>query len=420
MQIFHSNPFRVLGIKANASAPEKQKVKNRIAAYIKVGKTPSLDFDLSPPLDQLKRTQELIDIKSNEILSDEDKVKNALFWFVSGGTIDDIALSNLTESKDFDKALVNFEKGSKGFVINKSTICSIINHSTLEIINYPNHNDKDRLKAAINRKLDIASSDQYLTLLLNFLNPNNLTIRSNSIKPQIVDSLKLLLKELFPNSKSETLYLEFFSTQKEIVENIKEDVNKTKIERIKTFVNNTIEKREDLASNYFQSAMMSTFPKLGNELLDNTQILLDEIKNSYGENHIKTCNIYEEVLTEVNYCALYPFSALMEEFNSLTEAKNYDALRNLILNVGRDPFDQIIKTTSRAARININVPIMDSIESNLNIYQESKPTWHEWYDQSKSGSSSGSSGDGCGSSIENVLGYIFWGIIIIGFIRGCN
>ena len=58
MNLFNSNPFRVLGIRANASAPEKQKVKNRIAAYIKVGKTPSLDFDLSPPLDQLKRTQE--------------------------------------------------------------------------------------------------------------------------------------------------------------------------------------------------------------------------------------------------------------------------------------------------------------------------------------------------------------------------
>ena len=97
MKLFNTNPYRILGIKANASAPEKQKVKSRIAAYIKVGKAPMLDFDLCPPLEQIERTQELIDLKSNEILSDEDKVKNALFWFVSGGTIDDIALSNLTE-----------------------------------------------------------------------------------------------------------------------------------------------------------------------------------------------------------------------------------------------------------------------------------------------------------------------------------
>ena len=70
------------------------------------------------------------------------------FWFVSGGTIDDIALSNLTESKDLEKALSNFEKGSNDFVISKSSISSIINHSTLDIICYCDHKDKDRLKAA--------------------------------------------------------------------------------------------------------------------------------------------------------------------------------------------------------------------------------------------------------------------------------
>ena len=71
MKIFNLNPYRVLGIKANASAPEKQKVKNRIAAYIKVGKAPVLDFDLTPPLKELARNQELIGLKSNEILSEE-------------------------------------------------------------------------------------------------------------------------------------------------------------------------------------------------------------------------------------------------------------------------------------------------------------------------------------------------------------
>ena len=67
MKLFDSNPYRVLGIKANASAPEKQKAKAKMAAYIKVGKDPVLDFDLSPPLKKITHTQELIDLKSNTI-----------------------------------------------------------------------------------------------------------------------------------------------------------------------------------------------------------------------------------------------------------------------------------------------------------------------------------------------------------------
>ena len=170
MRLYSSNPYRVLGILANASAPEKQKVKARIAAYIAVGKPPILDFDLCPPLEKIERTQELIDLKSNEILSDEDKLKHAIFWFISGGTIDDIALSNLTQSKEIEKARLNFEKGCKGFVITEQSITSIINHSTLEIINYVSHGDKERLKKAIENKLAIVNSESHLNFILNLLN----------------------------------------------------------------------------------------------------------------------------------------------------------------------------------------------------------------------------------------------------------
>ncbi|MDC0459805.1 hypothetical protein OAM07_03525 [Crocinitomicaceae bacterium] len=63
MKLFDSNPYRILGIKANASAAEKQRAKRLISTAIHVNKAPKLDFDLCPPLSQIERTQELIDIK---------------------------------------------------------------------------------------------------------------------------------------------------------------------------------------------------------------------------------------------------------------------------------------------------------------------------------------------------------------------
>ena len=149
MKVFNENPFRVIGVKANATAPEKQKAKATISAYTSIGKEPELDFDLCPPLQKIARTKDLIDLKSNMILSDKDKLVNALFWFISGGTIDDIALTNLTKSKDIDKALRNFEAGSNNYIINAESVCSIINHSTLEIITYKEHKSESRLQKRI-------------------------------------------------------------------------------------------------------------------------------------------------------------------------------------------------------------------------------------------------------------------------------
>ena len=70
---------------------------------------------------------------------------------------------------DIEKALSNFEKGSQGFIVTERSISSIINHSSLEIITYPEHRDKHRIKLAIERKLAIVNSDRHLSLLLQLL-----------------------------------------------------------------------------------------------------------------------------------------------------------------------------------------------------------------------------------------------------------
>ena len=378
MNLYQSNPYRILGIKANASAPEKQKVKNRIAAYIKVGKSPILDFDLSPPLKGVVRTQELIDLKSNEILSDKDKVKHALFWFVSGGTIDDIALSNLTDSKNIDKALTNLESGSQNFEINERSVSSIINHSSLEIISFSQHKDKSRLKSAINRKLDIASSDRYLSFLLNLLNPNNTTITARSIKPEIIEASKQLLKDLFTSVDEDKLFIEFFSGQKEILQELKEKKGRKLISSIKNIVRNCEEKRNRTISSRAPSPFLqlNKIARLGKTLMSDTRGLLKEVESTYGRSSIIVANIYDEVLSEVNYCGVGASNSFQENFSTKLES-NVELGRQFVRDNGRTSYNEIIEMVEMACRMvnHIDTPIKSQLNQNLEAMREAKNDW---------------------------------------------
>jgi hypothetical protein len=423
MKIYNSNPYRVLGIKANADAPEKQKVKNRIAAYIKVGKPPVLDFDLSPPLEKIIRTQELIDLKSNEILSDEDKIKHGLFWFVSGGIVDDIALSNLTEAKDIDKALANFEKGSQDFVVSERSISSIINHSSLEIICYPKHKDRTRLKTAINRKLDIASSDRYLSLLLKSLNPNNTSITSRVLKPQIIETSKNLLKDLFRSQKEEDLYLEFFSDQKDIIEEIQEKNKQIQIRTIKQLVRECENKREIILNNESGKSLLNKSAEIGDNLLTKTESLLEEMKKSYGSNSMSVSNIYEEVFTEVNYCCVVASNMFQESFNRMTE-QDITRAAAYVKNNGKSCYEAILNLNNRSYNLisSINTPIRNQIKQNLEVVRSTRNNWRQIYDTvSAARSSTNYSGGASGSSgSEDYSGFISLVVVVVVIIIFAN
>ena len=51
MQLISNNPFRILGVKANASLSDINQQANLIAQYLKIGQSAKLDFDITPPLE---------------------------------------------------------------------------------------------------------------------------------------------------------------------------------------------------------------------------------------------------------------------------------------------------------------------------------------------------------------------------------
>ena len=379
MKLFDSNPYRVLGIKANASAPERQNATAKIAAYLTVGKDPVLDFDLSPPLKQITRTQELIDLKSNTIHRDEDKVKHALFWFVSGGTIDDIALSNLTKSKDIHKALSNFEKGAQGFRIRKNSICSIVNHSTLEIICYPQYKDRDRLKAAISQKLKIAGADNYLSMLLNHLNPYQTRISSSVIKSYILTECKNLLIDIFGDQNTDELFLEFFSGQKEVIQEIVEKKNKDLIQSIRNYLALSESRRDRVIEQEYGKPILIKCAEIGNDILDRCVPLLLQIKKSCGVNDNRTQNIYEEVFAQINFCSVLSWNKFFEQFRDSRDQEDF------LKTAGKTCHSHCIKLLNSCKKYikNISFPTKRTIENNIEALNEGYENWKTNFDNIK-------------------------------------
>ena len=81
MKLIHKNPYRIIGVLANASAKELQSQKSKIQAFVRVGKPvdSKYDFDFLQPVN---RGEEAIRSAFSQIEQNQDKVRNALFWFV--------------------------------------------------------------------------------------------------------------------------------------------------------------------------------------------------------------------------------------------------------------------------------------------------------------------------------------------------
>ena len=80
MKIFEHNPFRVLGVISNSSLAQIHESEKRIKRFLEVGKSATLVFDITPPLNKINRTKELIFEAKNKLHSDTDKLFHSIFW----------------------------------------------------------------------------------------------------------------------------------------------------------------------------------------------------------------------------------------------------------------------------------------------------------------------------------------------------
>jgi hypothetical protein len=416
MQIIQNNPFRILGVKSNASLSDRNQQANLIAQYLKIGQSAKLDFDITPPLEPLTRTKELIDLQPSRIFSTEDKILHSLFWFVEANGIDKIALKHLTGSKDIDKALSDFEKGCRGFEISSDSYSAILNYSTLQIIAYSQHKDLDKLKSAIAYKFDIVTNTATLALLKDLVAADSMNTDVQKILKLAMPKLKELLQELIPSKNTDKLLLDIFKSNTVIYPNLRNQVIEVLVNKVsvkvdtaenemtiimnKRYLNESESSIGDSDINILNS-MVSSGVAIGKRLIKETKKPLKEIETLLGKSDPVYTDVLNKVITVVNFTGILPFNKFIEKLNE------YNNAGISITSLLRDcDFKGTINLFNSALRISngVEIPITETLKDNKSVIQKVhqqiqnlKPQPKIQLNQTRvgQGSSSGSSSSGC-------------------------
>lgn len=95
MDLIQNNPYRLLGVFANAPTKERVASQTKLKAFLKVGKSVNYPLDLPKLLAPIERTAESVATAEAQIALPAEQMAFAQFWFVKSSALDDIAFNHL-------------------------------------------------------------------------------------------------------------------------------------------------------------------------------------------------------------------------------------------------------------------------------------------------------------------------------------
>ena len=363
MNIIENNPFRVLGVISNSSPKEAKQSETFILRYLDIGKSANLQFDITPPLNHLERTSEIVKNARRQIHNDFDKLTHSVFWFVNGSTVDKIALDKLSSEKNIDKALESFRKGSRNFLISKNSFSSILNFSTLEIISYNLHKDEERLKNAIKYKYQIINDNTVFNDFEKLITSSTDKIDHKSFLNKYIENTKVLLKEIFPKKDLNKLLLDVFSEDKSIIKEIHDNILSDLVDELKKKLKefgdffNKQTKKSDKQIIKSKSTILSRAKKLFLE----TKSDLKKLKKITGKDNFQFTDLANEVYSFINGSVIMCYN---KEVNTSTSANN--------------PYIELLELLTKEMST-INCTIKSTIIKNLSIIKDEKGSSNCWF-----------------------------------------
>lgn len=135
MKQVKQNPYRLLGIYANATTKERIASQSRLHAFLKVGKSISSPLDLPSYLGDIERSEAVIAMASANLTLPQDQIRYAQFWFVRDTPIDTVAFNHL-ESGDLAKAEEIWKQRETPSSLQNLIICSLIREEYPKALSY--------------------------------------------------------------------------------------------------------------------------------------------------------------------------------------------------------------------------------------------------------------------------------------------
>ena len=133
MNILQNNPYRLLGIYANASAKDQLASINKLKAFLKVGKQTVLPLELPKFFPATEKTVENIEGAASQLALPQSKLHYAQFWLLKIDQFDEIAFMHLLDG-DIAKALEIWGKHDSVSSLQNRIVCHLVQNSLSDAI----------------------------------------------------------------------------------------------------------------------------------------------------------------------------------------------------------------------------------------------------------------------------------------------
>lgn len=271
ISIISQNPYRILGVLSNSPLKDRVGNQNRLAAFAKIGKEISFPNDFAEILvDKPIRTPESVSAANAAINLDKDRLKYALFWFISGSPLDEIALKHL-QAGNREKAEEIFQK--------KETYSSLINSGVLALVD-------GNIAVGFNNISKVVHNTGYRAELIKALGISNLQLSEDDFAELMIAEL---LKEI-PASKLLSACTN--DTDRAII-------SKSALDEPISAINSAITVAKNVDSSNPEASLAA-----GTKLMNSTKAALQTVKEIAGATSPQYQMVADNVAKQVLQCGI--------------------------------------------------------------------------------------------------------------------
>ena len=369
MQFVINNPYRILGLTANASSREVAKRVADLETFAEFGKIKKYPLDLVEIL-PLTRTVDTIQQAAKDIENDTDKLLYAFFWFAKVDSVDELAIECI-ENNQVQKAFEIWDQQiSKNE--NDAKFSWRLNRAVISLFWCQGSNfDTDNFESAL-KDLGYLTDDHFQDVQRFVFGESNLKIDIEQVNRKIIDeTLKFVsnLEEQPYGAYSIGLLHEFWTFSTSAQNYVQTKLFAPCINQIETAIQKSQQLRDAENSNSINQY----------NGLKEVEDLIYEI-DEFSENY-KIQSVINEYANEVRRCSLYAYNQidnrdLAYELISWAEAlpsygqvaqdieKNKEELIDLIEN---DKFEEIYATITDYIKRDLHS--IDDARKVLNVFK---------------------------------------------------
>ena len=294
MLVVENNPFRIIGVLANAKEKDIHRQKVKISKFASVGKRikSEYDYDFLP---SIERTEKSVKDAFSSIDQRQDKLEHSLFWLVNCNQFDEIALTHLSESNQ-EKAISTWAKVVDGREVTPKFTSCLNNYSTLQLCSP----SSESLSSGIANKLKLIQSNAFPTFV-GAVTDESFVVDSEKQSQKFINRI---IKLFLESHKTESEIVSYFSLCDSWVKNyVAHSFCENLIFEVERSVELTQKQRSQSSDEAFTLAVT---------LRKNTISKLNRISALLGTNDIKFRTISDSVAQEIMRCDIAYFNAWNE------------------------------------------------------------------------------------------------------------